>query len=106
MPSYIGSYHALNEISMILLLFCSKQGEGVPLLRKGVCANHVRDVSNVLKGAHVTVNARTEEDVDSDIIIDKVSKSTASMYSFEERLDLSKEGFQKLVKETCQYILI
>ncbi|KAK7576234.1 hypothetical protein V9T40_012520 [Parthenolecanium corni] len=72
------------------------QGEGVPLLRKGVCANHVRDVSNVLKGAHVTVNARTEEDVDSDIIIDKVSKSTASMYSFEERLDLSKEGFQKL----------
>lgn len=67
------------------------------MLRKGVCANHVRDVSNILKGAHVTVNARSEEDVDSDIIIDKVSKSTASTYSFEDRLDLSKDGFQKIV---------
>ena len=59
----------------------------------------MRDVSNILKGAHVTLNARTEEDVDSDIIIDKLSKSTASTYSFDERLDLSKEGFQKLVME-------
>lgn len=75
-------------------------------MRKGVCANHVRDVSNVLKGAHVTVNARTEEDVDSDIITDKLSKSTASTYSFDERLDLSKEGFQKLVKKILLYILI
>lgn len=54
-------------------------------------------MSDILKGAHVTINARTEEDVDSDIIIDKVSKSTASAYSFEERLDLTKDGFQKVV---------
>lgn len=73
-------------------------------MRKGVCANHVRDVSNVLRGAHVTLNARTEEDVDSDIIIDKLAKSAASTYSFDERLDLTKEGFQKLVNKILWYI--
>lgn len=54
-------------------------------------------MSNILKGVHFTLNARTEEDVDEDIIIEKVSKSSASAYSFEGRLDLSKDGFQKMV---------
>ncbi|XP_065202044.1 drebrin-like protein [Planococcus citri] len=72
------------------------QGEGAPVFRKGVCANHIRDVSNILKGTHLTVNARTEEDVDTDSITEKLSKFTASAYSFDERLDLSKDGFQKM----------
>ncbi|XP_071440855.1 drebrin-like protein [Hetaerina americana] len=63
------------------------QGEGAPLVRKGTCANHVRDVSRFFIGAHVTLNARTEEEVDRDIIMDKVSKSTGSAYSFKERSD-------------------
>lgn len=69
-------------------------------MRKGVCANHIRDIANILRGFHVTINARTDEDVDSDLITEKVEKSTASSYSFDERLDLTKDGFQKLVNLT------
>lgn len=87
---------------MIILIFliCYQQGEGTPLMRKGVCANHIRDIANILRGFHVTINARTDEDVDSDLITEKVEKSTASSYSFDERLDLTKDGFQKLVNLT------
>ncbi|PSN30802.1 Drebrin-like protein [Blattella germanica] len=67
------------------------QGEGAPLVRKGTCANHLRDVANLLKGAHVTLNARNEEEVDTQLIIDKVSKSTGSAYSFKERGDQANE---------------
>lgn len=57
----------------------------------GTCANHVRDVSNFFKGAHVTINARTEEEVDPQIIIDKVAKSTGSAYSFKERAEFEND---------------
>ncbi|KAG8232401.1 hypothetical protein J437_LFUL013972, partial [Ladona fulva] len=69
------------------------QGEGAPLVRKGTCANHVRDVARFFIGAHVTINARTEEEVDPDIIMDKVSKSTGSAYSFKDRdtMDVSQD---------------
>lgn len=57
------------------------QGEGANIVRKGLCANHVRDVSNFFSGAHVTINARNEEEIEPQLIIDKVSKS-GSAYSF------------------------
>lgn len=57
----------------------------------GTCANHIRDVSNFFKGAHVTINARTEEEVDPQLIIDKVSKSTGSAYNFKERIEHDSE---------------
>ncbi|KAK2163664.1 hypothetical protein LSH36_75g01036 [Paralvinella palmiformis] len=58
------------------------QGEGVQEMRKGSCSNHFRDVSNILRGAHVTVHARTEDDVDVDDILKKVAKSSGANYSF------------------------
>lgn len=61
------------------------------MLRKGTCANHIRDVSNILKGAHVTINARNEEEVDPDIIIEKVVKSTGSAYTFGQRIDIDRQ---------------
>lgn len=71
-------------------IFYFQQGEGAPIVRKGTCANHIRDVSNILKGAHVTINARNEDEVDTDVILSKVSKSSGSVYSFKERLDQSQ----------------
>lgn len=68
-----------------------QQGEGAPLVRKGTCANHLRDVANFFTGAHVTLNARNEEEVDPQLIIDKVAKSTGSAYSFKERGDQGNE---------------
>lgn len=57
------------------------QGEGANTVRKGLCANHLRDVENLFTGAHLTINARNEEEVEPDLIITKVSKS-GSAYSF------------------------
>ncbi|XP_013782619.1 drebrin-like protein B isoform X1 [Limulus polyphemus] len=63
------------------------QGEGAPMSRKGCCANHIHDITNFFKGAHLTINARTEEDVDPPVILERLSKSTASKFNFKERSD-------------------
>ncbi|XP_030057629.1 drebrin-like protein isoform X2 [Microcaecilia unicolor] len=57
-------------------------GEGVNDARKGVCANHVSTIANFLKGAHVTVNARAEEDVEPESIMEKVAKASGANYNF------------------------
>ncbi|XP_061555078.1 drebrin-like protein B isoform X3 [Phycodurus eques] len=53
-------------------------GEGVKETHKGLCANHLSTVANFLKGAHVTINARDEDDVDPDVILSKVSKASGA----------------------------
>ena len=35
-----------------------------------------------IQGAHLTINARTEDDLDEDDMLDKISKSSGSNYSF------------------------
>ncbi|XP_068130854.1 drebrin-like protein [Hyperolius riggenbachi] len=57
-------------------------GEGVNDSRKGACANHVSTMANFLKGAHVTVNARADEDVEPDSIMEKVAKASGANYNF------------------------
>ncbi|XP_061657970.1 drebrin-like protein B isoform X2 [Syngnathoides biaculeatus] len=53
-------------------------GEGVKETHKGLCAHHLSTVANFLKGAHVTVNARDEDDVDPDVVLSKVSKASGA----------------------------
>lgn len=84
-------------------------GEGVNDVRKGACANHVSTIASFLKvclvpavpilspwklpqchpepdvpmqGAHVTINARAEEDVEPELIMQKVAKASGANYSF------------------------
>lgn len=57
-------------------------GEGVNDARKGVCANHVSTMAGFLKGAHVTVNARAEEDVEPECIMQKVARASGANYAF------------------------
>ncbi|XP_018422956.1 PREDICTED: drebrin-like protein [Nanorana parkeri] len=57
-------------------------GEGVNDARKGACANHVSTIANFLKGAHVTINARADEDVEPDSIMEKVGKASGANYNF------------------------
>ncbi|KAL7846757.1 hypothetical protein SRHO_G00217370 [Serrasalmus rhombeus] len=64
------------------LILINWTGEGVKGVRKGICANHVQSMANFLRGAHVTVNARSEDDVDPGMIMNKVSKATGVNYSF------------------------
>ncbi|XP_055080446.1 drebrin-like b isoform X5 [Periophthalmus magnuspinnatus] len=57
-------------------------GEGVKDARKGICANHVSTMAKFLKGAHVTINARADEDVEPEVIMEKVAKASGANYSF------------------------
>ncbi|XP_043840518.1 drebrin-like protein isoform X3 [Dromiciops gliroides] len=57
-------------------------GEGVNDVRKGACANHVSTMASFLKGAHVTINARAEEDVEPESIMQKVAKASGANYNF------------------------
>ncbi|XP_019949571.1 drebrin-like b isoform X4 [Paralichthys olivaceus] len=57
-------------------------GEGVNDARKGLCANHVSSMANFLRGAHVTINARADEDVEPEVIMQKVGKASGANYSF------------------------
>ncbi|XP_058152695.1 drebrin-like protein isoform X2 [Dasypus novemcinctus] len=59
-------------------------GEGVNDARKGVCANHVSSMASFLKGAHVTINARAEEDVEPESIMQKVAKASGANYNFHQ----------------------
>ncbi|KAJ0012815.1 hypothetical protein NQD34_017149 [Periophthalmus magnuspinnatus] len=60
-------------------------GEGVNTSRKGVCANHVLSMANFLKGAHVTINARDEDDVEPKVVLDKVAKASGASFNFHKR---------------------
>ncbi|XP_013110980.1 drebrin-like protein [Stomoxys calcitrans] len=64
-------------------LLVNWQGEGAPVLRKGTCANHIRDVEKILSGAHLTISARNEDDIDLERLLKKLS-TVSSAYSFKE----------------------
>ncbi|KAM8828006.1 drebrin-like protein B isoform 2-T2 [Spinachia spinachia] len=57
-------------------------GDGVKDSRKGMCANHVSSLSSFLKGAHVTINARGDDDVDPETILQKVAKTSGANFHF------------------------
>ena len=61
------------------------QGESTPGVRKGSCAMHFRDVERSLSGHHLTVSVRNEDELDMKMILDKVSRVSASSYNFKEK---------------------
>ena len=46
---------------------------------------HFRDVERFLSGHHLTVSVRNEDELDIKMILDKVSKVSASSYNFKEK---------------------
>lgn len=62
-------------------IFVNWSGEGAPVERKGLCANHVKDVQKFFPSAHVTINGRSEADLDVDAIKKLVAKSSGAAYS-------------------------
>ncbi|XP_041088406.1 drebrin-like protein B isoform X2 [Polyodon spathula] len=67
-------------------------GEGVKDSRKGLCANHVSSMANFLKGAHVTINARSDDDVEPEAIMQKVAKASGANYSFHKESDRFRDA--------------
>nr|CAI9699608.1 unnamed protein product [Rangifer tarandus platyrhynchus] len=78
-------------------------GEGVNDVRKGACANHVSTMAGFLKGAHVTINARAEEDVEPECIMQKVARASGANYAFhKERSRFQDTGPQAPVGSVYQ----
>ena len=46
---------------------------------------HFRDVERFLSGHHLTVSVRSEDELDISMILDKVSKVSATSYNFKEK---------------------
>lgn len=63
-----------KETGIAKFVFINWQGEGAPTARKGTCAKHVRDVTNLIHGAHITIHATNEDDVEEALILDKLQK--------------------------------
>ncbi|XP_015772115.1 PREDICTED: drebrin-like protein B [Acropora digitifera] len=81
------------------IVFINWQGEGVPSSRKGVCANHVRDVERFFKGAHVTITARSSDDVEESVVLEKVKKASGANYSFHKEKAKPAEPIAPVVSE-------
>ncbi|XP_077325816.1 drebrin-like protein [Lithobates pipiens] len=77
-------------------------GEGVKDARKGVCANHVSTIANFLKGAHVTINARADEDVEPEAIMEKVAKASGANYNFHKESSRGSDAPQGPVGSVYQ----
>ncbi|KAK3861266.1 hypothetical protein Pcinc_032737 [Petrolisthes cinctipes] len=71
------------------IILINWQGEGAPTVRKGTCARHLHDVHKLLRGIHVTVNARTEEEVEPDVVMAALLKGSATTYNFNERSEMN-----------------
>ncbi|EAT47803.1 AAEL001104-PA [Aedes aegypti] len=63
-----------KETGIAKFVFINWQGEGAPTARKGTCAKHVRDVTNLLHGAHITIHATNEDDVEEALVLEKLQK--------------------------------
>ncbi|PKI83088.1 hypothetical protein MVES_003107 [Malassezia vespertilionis] len=55
-------------------------GEGVPEMRKGLFPSHCASVADYFKAYHVTIQARTEADIEPAAIMRKVTDSSGSKY--------------------------
>lgn len=53
----------------------------------------------VIQGIHVTINARTEDDLDEDDILQKVAKSSGSQYSIHHEKAKPQEPIAPVVSK-------
>jgi len=73
------------KTSLPKYVFFHWQGESVPGTRKGKAATHLRDIEKYFHGAHLTITARDEDEIDEELILEKVSKVSATAYNFKEK---------------------
>ncbi|KAJ4482407.1 hypothetical protein J3R30DRAFT_3261092, partial [Lentinula aciculospora] len=66
----------------VLVNWC---GDGVPESRKGLFGSSSAKMGQILKGAHVVVQARNEADVTPEVIMKKVEAASGAKYSFQQQ---------------------
>jgi outer membrane biosynthesis protein TonB len=89
------AYRVMDEKSGLgKVVFINWVGEGVPESRKGITSAHVTKIAQLLKGFHVQVNARNENDLESKALKEKVTKAAGAFYTAHKE---GKEGQSKSV---------
>lgn len=78
------------------------QGEGAPALRKGTCANHIHEVTKILSGAHLTVNARNEDDIDLERLQKKLN-AVGLMCNLKENNNINNNNFTRTCNNDNNY---
>lgn len=78
------------KTSLFKYVLIQWQGEGAPTNRKGFCAKHIRDISALLHGHHITIACSNEDDIDEDRIMKKIAQ-ISSEYNFKERREFTDE---------------
>jgi len=73
------------KTSLAKFVFLQWQGESALATKKGKAATHVRDIQKYFHGHHITINARSEDEVCIEDILQKVSKASASQFNFNEK---------------------
>ncbi|XP_027193822.2 actin binding protein 1 [Dermatophagoides pteronyssinus] len=63
-----------DSLNIRRYLLINWQGECAPLQRKGVCMNHFADVRSFFKDANIVLNARHEDDVEPEVLMQHVNK--------------------------------
>jgi len=81
-----------EKTNLLKVVFINWVGEGVAEARKGITSVHVTKIALLLKGFHVQVNARNENDLDLKTLKDKVSKAAGAYYTAHKE---GKEGQSK-----------
>jgi drebrin-like protein len=72
-------------------LFLIKGEAVLDLVHKGSCANHIREITKLLKN-HLTITVTTIDDLDEEVILKKLANIT-STYNFENRTVPNDEKF-------------
>lgn len=89
----------LSSLSrFILISWC---GDGVQTSRKGLFHIHVNEVSQYFKGFHVHIQARNEDDIQPDFLMNKVKQSLGAQYSIQSQVpnpSLSKPAPKSVFK--------
>jgi len=71
------SFSINNTKKFVYIAWC---GEGVVGMKKGLFNNHSSDVGFLFKGFHVQINARSEDDLNEQAILDKLRKASGASY--------------------------
>lgn len=71
-------------------VFIIWQGDGAKASRKGASVGHSRDVEIFLKAVHITVNARSQVDLDKTTIMKNVAKAAGANYSVHNEKKVEK----------------
>jgi hypothetical protein len=86
-------------------LFVSWCGGGVDGMRKGLFNNHTKDMENWLsqggRGFHLQINARSTEDLDPAIVLDKLNK--VSSFTRASSLKSAAQDKEQLKQQSSNY---